>query len=525
MCRRRAAPRSHTGDVDESSAPSRRIRGPVLSVRTRIVAAITVVTALGLLSVGAAVYFVERQRILEQVDARLAANLESARFIVAEGDPEVGTWTSSSDALRTVVQRMSPDDNTGAAGIVAGEVAFVPGLALDVDLQRDPAFARYVAQRAVGAPIIGTYAENGVTWRYLAAPIAIANSPDPAKVIFVLAYDVQAELAEINLAAQVFLIASLVALGVVAATGTIVATRLLRPLRQMRETAEHVSAQSLSERLPILGRDDVSELAQTMNDMLDRLDDALDSQRRLLSDVGHELKTPITIVRGYVEVMDPTDAADVRETQDLAINELDRMGRLVLDLAGAASLYGPSPVQPRATDTADLLRQIAHKAEGIDGAAVSLGSVVDGVALLDPARITQAVLQLAQNAVTHGGGRLVIGSRTVGSDLEFWVRDYGPGVPDADKLRIFDRFHRGEASTGLAGSGLGLNIVQVIARAHGGSARVLDAEGGGSVFVIRTPRGVVPPVHDVLVGDPLAIPPRPPLPAREPVGAGAGKER
>jgi signal transduction histidine kinase len=507
--------RSHTGDVDETSTPSRR-RGPVLSVRTRIVAVITLVAALGLISVGAAVYFVERQRILEQVDARLQANLESARFIVAEGDPDAGTWMSSSDALRTVVQRMSPDDNTGAVGIVAGEVAFVPGLSLDVDLQSEPGFSRHVSQQAAGEPIIGTYAENDVTWRYLAAPIAIEASPEPAEVLFVLAYDIEAELAEINVAAQVFLIASAIALAVIAAAGTIVATRLLRPLRQMRETAEHVSAQSLSERLPIIGRDDVSELAQTMNDMLDRLDGALDSQRRLLSDVGHELKTPITIVRGYVEVMDPDDPVDVRETQALTVDELERMGRLVQDLAGAASLHGPSPVTPKATDTADLLRQIARKADGIDGADVSLGPIADVVAVLDPARITQAMLQLAQNAATHGGGRVVIGSRTVDWDVEFWVRDYGDGVPDAAKHDVFERFHRGEEAASRSGSGLGLNIVQVIARAHGGTVRVLDAEGGGAVFVIRVPRGVVPPIIDRSAPVHPALPPRPPLPRSEP---------
>jgi signal transduction histidine kinase len=500
----------------------------VLSVRTRIVAVITLVAAIGLLSVGAAVYLVERQRILEQVDDRLEANLDSARFIVAQGDPDAGTWVSSSDALRTVVQRMSPDDNTGAAGLVDGEVAFVPGLALDVDLQDEPGFARFVAQQSDGEPIIGTYAENGVTWQFLAAPIAVQNSPEPAEVLFVLAYDVEAELAEINVAAQVFLIASVIALVVIAAAGTIVATRLLRPLRQMRETAEQVSAQSLSERLPIIGRDDVSELAQTMNDMLDRLDEALDSQRRLLSDVGHELKTPITIVRGYVEVMDPADPADVRETQELAVDELDRMGRLVQDLAGAASLHGPSPVQPRAVDTVDLLRQIARKAEGIAGADVAIGPVADVVAVVDAERITQAMLQLAQNAVTHGGGRLVMGCRTVQDDVEFWVRDYGPGVADGAKTEVFDRFHRGEDAAGRSGSGLGLNIAKVIATAHGGTARVVDADGGGAVFVIRVPRGVVSPRDafrrdEKRVADTIAIPPRPPLPAQV-ASVGAKKE-
>lgn len=362
----------------------KRFRWPTLSLRTRIVAVITVVAALGLLSVGLAVYAVERQRILEQIDVRLQANLESGRSIVNEGDPEAGAWTSSSAALRTVVQRMSPDDNTGALGLLDGEVAFVPGVPLDVDLLSEADFTDHVVDRAAsGRPMIATFAEGDVVWRYLVAPVVIEGSADPAQAVFVMAYDVRAELAEINVAAQVFLIASGIAVVVIAVVGTLVAGRLLRPLRQMRETAERVSAQSLSERLPIQGRDDVSELAQTMNDMLDRLDGALDSQRELLSDVGHELKTPITIVRGYVEVMDPDDPADVRETKDLAVDELERMGTLVQDLASAAALHGPAPVQREPIDAADLMTQIIGKAERIDGADVSQGQLADVVALVD----------------------------------------------------------------------------------------------------------------------------------------------
>src|SRR5690606_25139644 len=97
---------------------------------------------------------------------------------------------------------------------------------------------------------IGTYAEAGVVWRYLAAPIAIEGSPAPEEVTFVMVYDLEAELAEFDAAARMFILVSLITLLVVAATGTVVATRLLRPLRHMRETAEQVTARSLDERLP-----------------------------------------------------------------------------------------------------------------------------------------------------------------------------------------------------------------------------------------------------------------------------------
>lgn len=494
-----------------TSTPDRRRFG--ISVRTRIVATITAVTAIGLFAVCFSVYIVERQRILEQVDSRLHDNLDSARFIVGAGNPKTPAdpaWESSSGALESVVQRMSPDDNSGAMGMVNGVVTFVPGFELDLDLQHEDVFALHV-DRTLGddEAIVGTYAEGGVGWRYLATTISVEGSAAPKDVVFVMVYDLEAELAEFDGAVQMFAIASVIVLIVVAATGTIVATRLLRPLRQMRKTAERISAQDLDERLTVVGNDDVAELAETMNDMLDRIDSALDSQRQLLSDVGHELKTPITIVRGYVEVMDPDNPTDARETQELAIDELDRMGTLVQDLASAASLHGPSPVRLQPVDAGDLVTQIVRKAQGIEGAEVLSAPVAECVAEIDSARITQAVLQLAQNAVTHGGGRMSIGSVIASDQLEFRVRDFGSGVPDSAKEHIFERFQRGIAASSRSGSGLGLNIVQVIARAHGGSVRVEDAEGGGAEFILSVPRGST---ETFSFGGNTAIPARPPLP-------------
>lgn len=482
---------------------------PVLSVRTRLIAVITIVSAIGMLAVGFVVYLEERGRVLAQVDDLLAANLESAAYLVEQGDDATGTWDNATQALAAVVQRAAPDDNTGTVGIVDGEARLVPGVPLDVDLLGAPGFVSHVTSAAAqGDPVIGTYAEDGVVWRYLVAPISV-GSPDESTVLFSIAYDIDAELAEINAAVRVWAIASAATIAVIAGAAALVTTRLLRPLRQMRRTAERITAQSLTERLPIQGRDDVSELASTMNDMLDRLDGSLDSQRQLLSDVGHELKTPLTIVRGHLEVMDPDDPADVRDTVELAVDELERMSRLVQDLAAAASLHGPSPIRPAAVDAADLLHQILRKAGGIEGADVDAGPIADVATSVDAARITQAMLQLAQNAVTHGGGRMVISSRVEGMSLLLSVRDFGPGVPDAAKTRIFERFQRDAADSG--GSGLGLNIVQVIARAHGGSVWVTDATGGGADFTLALPLAGAPARHD------LVVPPRPPLPIREEV--------
>jgi len=456
-----------------------------MSVRMRLMIVIAAAVAVGLVGVGGTVYLVERQRILASTDDLLRSNLDSARVLVESYVKETPTATPR-DALRVVVQRVSPDDNMGVLGVIDGRAELVPGVRLDVQLESQPDFVDTVVAEASGSDaVIGSYAENGEAWRYLAAPIRLSDA-QTEDVLFVMAYDQRAELAEINGPGQAYLVASGVAILLVIVVGAAAAGRLLRPLRQMRETAQRVSAQHLGERLPVEGRDDVSDLARTMNDMLDRLDAALDAQRRLVSDVRHELRTPITIVRGHLELMDPDDPDDVRETQGLAVDELDRMNSLVQDLSASADLRGPESLSPEPADVHDLLTQLVRKASAIEGAQVTAGAAPPAVVSLDQARVTQAVLQLAQNAVTHGGGRIEIGARIAGGSLELRVRDYGRGVPDELKERIFARFERGEATT--RGSGLGLNIVRMIAEAHGGAAFVIDPpDGPGAVFVLSLP--------------------------------------
>lgn len=501
------------------AAPRRR----VLSVRARLMAVITAVAVVGLAGVGGAVYVVERERILASVEDLLLDNLGSAQQFVQNVVADQPGATAR-DALRVVVERISPDDNMGVLGIVNGAAELKPGVPLDLDLEDNAGFVEHVVREADQRnAMLGRYVDGDSAWQYLATPIVLAGDTGDDEVLFVMAYDLNAELAEINEPARAYLVASGIMIVLIVAAGALAAGRLLRPLRQMRETAERVSGQSLTERLPIEGRDDVSELARTMNDMLDRLDQALDSQRQLLSDVRHELRTPITIVRGHLELMDPADPADVRETQELAIDELDRMSTLVQDLSEAASLHGASPVRVEPTDVPDLLSQIVRKARAIEGATVTEGPVVSAVVPLDPGRVTQAVLQLTQNGVTHGGGRLVIGSRIVDGALEIWVRDFGPGVHVEARERVFERFHR-EDATGR-GSGLGLNIVQVIARAHGGSARVIDPyDGPGAVFVLSFPLPHGAPDERDAAGVPADadIPLRPPLPAAADRGADGG---
>ena len=322
------SPRPH-----RSSDGARRRRSPwrtAFSVRTRIVAVITLVAALGLTVVGATVYLVERAVSLEAIENRLQDNLDSARFIVANGEDPTGTWTSADAALKAVVQRMSPDDNTGAIGIIDGRAVMRSGIDLDLDLTRASGFVPHVSEQVDGPDaLIGTYAEDGVIWRYLAAPIAVAGGSAAEEVIFAMAYDVRAELAEIDGTARAYLVAAALALLVIAAVATIVSTRLLRPLRQMRETAERVSAQALSERLPVQGRDDVSELAATMKEV------AADAEVVIMAAAVADYR-PVTVSdRKLTKESGGVPAIELTENEDIvaALVSDRRQGQIIVGFA------------------------------------------------------------------------------------------------------------------------------------------------------------------------------------------------
>ncbi|MEI5584914.1 MULTISPECIES: sensor histidine kinase [unclassified Agromyces] len=468
-------------DGTRSDTPA---RPRTLTVRGRIVGVVVAVAAVGIFVSGFAAYAVERQRVLAAVEDRLLASVESVRFVVAEG-----TWSGLEPALAAVVQQVNPDDNAGSMGLIDGRAALVPGTAVDVPLDRYPALVGRVVEETAGDRVVsGTYvAEDGTALRYIATPVRLEG--DPAAGIFVNAYDLRAELAEIDGAARVFTIAATVMLAVLAMAAWVVAGRLLRPLRELRETAARITATASGERIPVRGRDDVSELTVTVNGMLDRLEGALESQRRLLDDVGHELKTPITIIRGHLELLDPADPVEVAEARELAIDELDRMSVLVGDLTEMARLGAPSALDPVESDVAELTRAIVAKARAISGAEVTDGPVAEVRAVLDPARITQAVLQLAQNAVTHGGGAVTIGSLVDAAtgELRFTVSDRGPGIPESQRERVFERFGRAAEGRGARGSGPGLSIVDAIARAHGGRVELASTPGFGAAFTIVLP--------------------------------------
>ena len=267
------------------------------------------------------------------------------------------------------------------------------------------------------------------------------------------------------------------------------ADRVIRPVTELTDTARAISETDLSARIPAQGRDQVAQLAVTFNEMLDRLERAFSAQRRFVDDAGHELRTPITIVRGHLELLED-DPADREASLALVVDELDRMTRIVEDLLLLAKHDQPDFLKLGLVDVAVLTDEIYAKVAALAPRAWVLEHVGSGEIVADRQRLTQAVMQLVENAVRHGGEAepIRIGSRVVDGEARFWVCDHGPGIPVDEQRAIFERFHRLVGPRRSEGAGLGLAIVNAIAEAHDGRVELTSAPGEGSCFEIVLPQ-------------------------------------
>jgi len=222
----------------------------------------------------------------------------------------------------------------------------------------------------------------------------------------------------------------------------------------------------------------------------DQEETAYEAQRRLLDDVRHELKTPITIVRGHLEVMDPNDPSDAAAIRDLGMAELDRMTRLIGDIDLLAAVETDKFTMSD-VDLGLLTQRVGELVTVIPDHVWSVEQSADTVIRGDGDRLLQAWLQLADNAAkyTPAGSAIEVGSAVHAAGVQLWVRDHGPGIAPAMRHRIFRRFDRGTGKRSVGGSGLGLAIVDAIAKAHRGHCTIADTAGGGATFTLEIPFG------------------------------------
>jgi two-component system OmpR family sensor kinase len=291
------------------------------------------------------------------------------------------------------------------------------------------------------------------------------------------------------------LIAGPIALLLATLAGYGLAGLALRPVESMRRRAAAISAERPGERLPVpQTRDEVERLGETLNAMLARLEAALIRERTFVADAGHELRTPLALLRTELELAlrHGEDLDELRQALRRSSEEVDRLAQLAEALLLIArSDQGQLALRLEELEPADLLDSIVTRFEWRAREAarpVSASADPDLRLFGDRMRLEQALGNLVENALRHGDGEVRLEASAADGIVELHVRDEGGGFPPDFMADAFTRFARPDQARSRAGSGLGLSIVRTIAEAHGGSAQAANPPGGGADVWLSLPR-------------------------------------
>ncbi len=329
---------------------------------------------------------------------------------------------------------------------------------------------------------------------------AVAAGPATAPVSVVVAVQVGDVLATRTALRNGLLVVFPVVLLVMAVVAWVVMGRTLRPVEELRAGAERIGAGPGGEgtdpddRLPVpAAADEIRALALTLNGMLDRLAAARGRQRAFVADAAHELRSPLTSMRVQLEV-----AARLGEGGDLPAElqpDLERLAALVEDLLllARSGTDGPAPAHPDVVAVEPLLDEVAAQVPGRAGIEVDASDGLGLAVVADRSELRRVLVNLTSNAVRHARTRVRLDAAETDGQVVLRVSDDGPGIPEAERVRVFERFTRLDDARGrdAGGTGLGLPIVAELVRRAGGTVALVDAPGGGLRAEVRLPVGPV----------------------------------
>jgi two-component system sensor histidine kinase MtrB len=289
------------------------------------------------------------------------------------------------------------------------------------------------------------------------------------------------------------LVGSAIATVGAAAFGAYTSRRLLRPLSRVAGAASELASGDFDTRLEPEPDPDLDRLVSSFNDMADAVQSRIEREARFASDVSHELRSPITALSAAVEVLDGRRNELPERSQkalEVVVSQVQRFDQMVLDLLEISRVdAGRIEMHLEPTLLGDFLARVAAR-YGYSYVPVEVTKRWrDRPVPIDKRRLERAVANLLDNAAQHAAGPVRIGVEGGAEWVRILVEDAGPGVPGAEKERIFERFARGSAARHRVGTGLGLALVAEHARLHGGRAWVEDRPGGGSRFIIELPAG------------------------------------
>jgi signal transduction histidine kinase len=275
---------------------------------------------------------------------------------------------------------------------------------------------------------------------------------------------------------------------------------MVRPLLKMKDVTQHLANRNYQARVQVSTEDEVGQLGKSINELAKRLQHHVEQQQEFLADVTHELRTPLSYIQGYSQVLEQDWVQNEEERKKylaLIVRETNRLQRLVSELADLSELHAEgmkitlvkTDFQEVAVQVQAKMMAVAHK-KGVE-LTVERPQLEPLFVLGDPDRLEQVLLNLLSNAIRHTpeGGRITVRYQSVGRDLHVQVQDTGAGIPAEDLPHVFDRFYRVDKSRNRAkgGMGLGLSIVKGIIDRHGGQVWVESEEGKGTTFFFTVP--------------------------------------
>jgi signal transduction histidine kinase len=339
-------------------------------------------------------------------------------------------------------------------------------------------------------------------WRLLARSVRLSQGLG----VYVIGRSLDARDEALDRLLRQFLLAGPVALLLAALGGYLLAGAALRPVEAMRLRAQAMTGSIQRRRLPVPeSGDEISRLAETLNDLLGRVEAAFAHEVRFVADASHELRTPLALLKAELEIAlrHPRSRTELESALRSAAEETDRLARLAEDLLLIArGDHAELPIRAEELLTAEIFEEVAERfalRASAEGRAIEIESAGPFAVDADRMRLEQALGNLVDNAVAHGAGPVTLAARASGNLVELHVLDEGSGFPGDFVERAFDRFSRADEARGRGGTGLGLAIVELIARAHGGAAGAANRAGGGADVWIAVPRatvGVSPPLPE-----------------------------
>jgi two-component system, OmpR family, sensor histidine kinase MprB len=480
-----------------------------MTLRTRIAAAAGLSVALAVVVVAVGLYVAVRADLRGEVDRglrdRAQVLTQPLRGTIATGPDRVylfgsgkgppgavvvhppGAGVSRAGAKGPFPSRVGPVPFGGAPGyvqfIAPGGSVQVPGgqgsstarIAIDAN-------DRAIARRGSGSAS-SDRSVNGVRLRVLTEGVGGRGAVMVARPLG----EVDSELSKLLL---ILVVVGACGIALAAALGALVARVALAPVSRFTARTEELSAESalrsgrldLTGRLDVKGRDELGRLADSFNRALDALESSVESQRQLVADAGHELRTPIASLRANIQVLGEAERLPESERESLRadiVSELDELTALVADVVARGTVTQGRDDEVRLDAVVDAaIERARRRAPGMSFARGLEPTVVRGEA----ARIDRAVGNLLENARKWSPpeGPIEVGLR--GGVVS--VRDHGPGFAQEDLPHVFDRFYRADGARQLPGSGLGLAIVRQAAEAGGGWARAANAAGGGALLQV-----------------------------------------